>query len=193
MRGRTINQALQVQILALTKAGHSGLFISNQLEIPRATVYKVLSRGYIKEKDFKVSSTHSKIDKQDKRRIKEMLIDYNGQVTASQIKNYQLPISNSQTRRIICGLHFQYKKLLRKPVLQNHHKEIRVEFAISHIINSTNWDQVIFTDEKKWNLDGPDGFNYYWYNKEIDQELKIKFSDRNEEDVLFGMDSLVKD
>ena len=70
MRGRIISQANQSQILALSQAGHSGLFMSNQLEISHSTIYDILFRGKIKEnKVLNYSSTYAKINKHNKRRI----------------------------------------------------------------------------------------------------------------------------
>ncbi|RWS07764.1 hypothetical protein B4U79_02459, partial [Dinothrombium tinctorium] len=47
------------------------------------------------------------------------------------------------------------------PPLTAVHREARLSFASKHLTDSTDWSTVIFSDEKKFNLDDPDGFAYF--------------------------------
>jgi len=43
-------------------------------------------------------------------------------------------------------------------------KEMRLNFARTHMTWSTQWQHVVFSDEKKFNLEGSDGYNYYFHD-----------------------------
>ncbi|XP_013097999.1 probable serine/threonine-protein kinase DDB_G0280111 [Stomoxys calcitrans] len=57
------------------------------------------------------------------------------------------------------------KKLKIEPVLSQFHQTERLSFANSHVNwTEDHWRRVVFQDERKFNLDGPDGFSYYFHD-----------------------------
>ena len=63
-----------------------------------------------------------------------------------------------------------------KPILNQSHKPKRLNFARKNLIENTNWRQVIFSDEKRWNLDGLDGNeSFYWLMKDDQPEKYYRY------------------
>ena len=52
----------------------------------------------------------------------------------------------------------------RYPAWGQRHIDSRLKFAQNHVTWTTDWQHVIFSDEKKWTLDGPDGSQCYWHD-----------------------------
>jgi hypothetical protein len=58
-----------------------------------------------------------------------------------------------------------YKKKKRQPRLTIVHKKGRVSWVKEQVTWKNQWKQVVFIDEKKFNLDRPDGAAYYWHEQ----------------------------
>ena len=55
-------------------------------------------------------------------------------------------------------------KLKKKPSLTTKHKVERLRFTKERMHWKKKWKKVLFSEEKGFNLDGADGFQYYFHN-----------------------------
>jgi hypothetical protein len=98
-------------------------------------------------------------------------------VSCEEIKNeYNLSISRRTVSRILSSCpDLKYKKKLCRTPLTAQHRDARISWSKAHLHWRQEWYQVVFLDEKKFNLDGPDGWAYYWNDI---RENEVNFSTR---------------
>lgn len=74
----------------------------------------------------------------------------------------------------------QIRQNANKTPLQKHYIKDRHSFAKKHVHCRELFHHVIFYDEKIFNLDEPDGFNYYWRDPRKERK---KLSSRRWRDI----------
>lgn len=86
-----------------------------------------------------------------------------------------LPIGHKHAAKILKRTgHFKFTKKMKQPFLKPEHETARMDWASKYIHWTTEWTNIVFSDEKKFNLDGPDGCSYYWHD--LRKEKKFNFS-----------------
>ena len=59
----------------------------------------------------------------------------------------------------------------RSPLLINSHKDLRLKWTKDHMTWNEAWHKVIWSDEKKFNLDCLDGFSFCWRDLLKEEEI----------------------
>jgi hypothetical protein len=83
-----------------------------------------------------------------------------------------LPYRPATKKRVIkeSSIH-KYSKRRGKPTLKPVHKQGRIEWAKLHMEFGQKCRNVIWSEEKKFNINGPDGMQCYW--ADLRKELEI--------------------
>ncbi|XGW15013.1 hypothetical protein V3C99_000916 [Haemonchus contortus] len=157
-KGRRLTSTEQCQILLLRQAGHSNKTIAEQHGRSRRCI-----DGFVKNAAA-YGQAHGggrplKLTRADHRLIARLAS--NSTMSANQIRaRLSLNVSTSTVLRAIRRQIFLRRERMKlAPRLTRSHREARLEFARE--ISSRNWRKVIFSDEKKFNLGGPDGYVHY--------------------------------
>lgn len=181
-RGKAITDFERGQIKVLREESLSSRQIAQKLKRSQKLVLDCLKRGAdiapVCSKGRK-----RKLSDRDERHIANLAS--NSSISTARIKHeLTLDVSAETIRRALHrSPHIQYQKRLLKPAQNAYTKAERLQWARDHMQWVEQWSRTIFSDEKKFNLDGPDGYAYYWHDL---RKEKLIFSRRN-----FGGGSLM--
>lgn len=139
----------------------SNRWIANKLGRDESSI-----RYYLKNKEKKREKRGPKIKLSKSEKNLILRNSGNKMVSVSKLKyDLGLKVSGETIRSVLKNSpNIQFKKMLLKPPLDGPKKHVRLAWAKDKITWGSKWKDVIWSDEKKFNLDGPDGFAYYWHD-----------------------------
>ena len=92
-------------------------------------------------------------------------------VTSAELKSdLNIAASERTVRRYLNGSGFKKIKKDKVPLITATNKTRRLRFGNQNKEWDEEWKKIIFSDDKKFNLDGPDGYKKYWHDSSVNQK-----------------------
>ena len=160
MKGILVPLTQHAKIRKLHQNGSSVDELANTFHLHRATIYHIIKEKKKAMKKRRRPTKHSSIQQLQL----QTRLHRNPTESASQLANsIKFPVSDRTIRRELEKVGFHHRRLKPKRVLKKIHQQKRRDFAVTHVTWSpAEWARVIFTDEKRWNLSGNDGYISIW-------------------------------
>jgi len=147
-------------LINLRNSGESYGSIARKLNISRAAVQNIVN--YKLKKSKKKRGPKPLIGNRQSMNIKRFIAKQNERgikVTASgMISAMELCVSRKTANNWLAKNQYKYQKGVQKLQLTPTHKALRVKLISSWIHKNIPWESVVFTDEKRFTLDGPDNW-----------------------------------
>ncbi len=162
VKGTPLTIAEQSAILALYRAKMAMQEISKEVKRSHSAVRTVVLHGRVRRRGAR-RGPPLKLKDATRRLLKRRA--RTGLYTARELRNHYAP--HITVRRVHQVLHeapgLRWASALVAPPLTQNHKDDRVKWCSEQLeLGGGHWRRIIWSDEKRLSLDGPDGLRSYW-------------------------------
>jgi transposase len=174
MRGIRIDEVTISRVVKLYYEHWSYQAIARQTKISKTQVSRIIERAQHGISPKK-QGNQFKLGRREKLLLKRMALKNRKMGVRQLSRNLLIPVSHMTVSRELKKLNITKKKFRRRPILTKDLKQKRIKFALENYPKKEELEKWVFSDEKKFRMDGPDGWNQFWVVKG-DKKFKPKLS-----------------